>query len=102
MEPENLVIEQLKAIRASIEANGKGIEGLRGDMQANGERIEANTEALVTMSQRLSSVEEAIVGYTSQITMFSRSLTVQMEARSRVEDKLDDVVRRLEALEGER
>ena len=99
MEPENLVIEQLKAIREAIEANGERIE-------ANGQRIDANTNELRELrtdvqanSARLSAVEEAILGYTAQITMFSRSLTVQMEARTRLEDKIDAMDKRLADLE---
>jgi chromosome segregation ATPase len=99
MEPTDLVLEQLKGIRsdlaglsAKVEENTSEIRNLRGDVQRN-------TEAIGGLSERMSAVEQAIVGYTAQITMFSRSLTVQMEARVRLEEKVDDLYRRLEALE---
>jgi hypothetical protein len=89
MEPTDLVIEQLKAIRASIDANGERIDTSTDELRRLRSDVRANTDAIGGLTERMSNVEEAIVGYTAQITMFSRSLTVQMEARSRVEDKLD-------------
>jgi chromosome segregation ATPase len=113
MEPESLVVQHLKAIRESIEANGARIEantsqirelvervdGNTAQLRQLGEHVDGNTAQLREMSERLAAVELAIVGYTAQITMFSRSLTVQMEARNRLEDKLEDALRRIEALE---
>ena len=94
MEPENVIVEHLRAIRESIEANGTRIEANTAQLRTLVERVDGNSE-------RLSAVEQAIVGYTAQITMFSRSLTVQMEARNRLEDKLDDALRRIDALESD-
>ena len=95
MEPTHLIVEQLKKIREAIDGNRGELVALRGDVQRN-------TAAISGLANRTFALEEAVVANTAQVTMLARSVTVTMESRARLEDRVDAIEARVDTLERER
>jgi chromosome segregation ATPase len=107
MEPESLVIEQLKAIRASIEDNGRRIEDngrrideLRGDVQTN-------TRHLEVAAGEVGEIKLHMQWLRAQVSAASTQASVADTGRARLQSEVDalrtqlhDVVARIDALEG--
>jgi septal ring factor EnvC (AmiA/AmiB activator) len=88
MEPENLTIRILMEIRDELRGTNK--------------RIDQTNERLDRSNERLGAVEHAVRDMATQLVFMGRSLGVTRTKNRRHNVRLDDLERRVDALEKQR
>lgn len=108
MAPQNLVLEQLRAIRAAIEGNGERLDGLRDDVRANGARLDGvdarldrSEGHLEVVAGEVSKIHLQIEWLRARIGAASTQASVADTGRARLEARLDELARRVDALEAD-
>lgn len=106
MEPENLTLEVLRSIQGTLAGVREDLARLERVGQTTNDRLERLEASSATANERLSSLERHAVATRESIELLGtqaitagRALTTQMEARLRLDERVDGLERRLEALE---
>jgi hypothetical protein len=107
---KDLVVEQLKLLRGDVQKLGGGLEDLRRDTNARLDQTNARLDQTnarlehleVTLVARLDAVEGVVKDLAEQMVMLVRAVTVTVEHRRETDHAIDDLRRRVEALEAAR
>lgn len=107
MEPENLVLEQLKAIRASIDDNGRRIEDngrriddLRGDVQTNTRHLEVVATEIGEIKLHIEWLRASVSAASTQASVADTGRARLQQQVDELQTRLHEVVARLDAIEG--
>jgi chromosome segregation ATPase len=99
MEPIDATIQILRDIRAELRTTNERLAGVETELRSHGEVLRGQGQALGHLVQRADATNETLGIMNERLGFFERAATVASEARSRLEDRFDDLARRVEALE---
>ncbi|MBI2374970.1 MAG: hypothetical protein HYV07_13320 [Deltaproteobacteria bacterium] len=96
MEPTDLTIRILQEIRDELRSTNRRLEV---GFEATNQRFEEMNQRFEEANLRFDVIETALREVSEQVVMQSRAIRVAIEARGHNEDRLDDLERRVSALE---
>lgn len=102
MEPTDLTLEVLQGIQSTLVDMRDELRGVRGDLGALQRHASTTNDRLASLELHTVATRESIDLLRTQAVMAGQALTAQMEGRLGLDERVDGLERRVEALESER